>query len=337
MYRIAKQEMRRISNYCGNRVDYVQGGGGNTSIKFDDTLMAIKASGYTLKETTEDKGYVTVDYQKIRQYYQSVDPCADRDYEKESLALNLDSVVLLGGMENKRPSVEVGFHSFLPRCVVHTHSVYANMLCCSVEGKNIAAVVLKGSGISYAFVPYIDPGFRLTLAIKDAVQTYKQQRGCLPDVVFMENHGIVASNDDTEKAIAIHEEVNTRITHHFELGAYPKPRISKTAEGYKSDTAYLNDFVLKKGCAFFETLKLYPDQLVYINKKLGDAVRIGQSGIYYNTTEKEATVIEETLLGAAFVVGEIEKAGLKVQQMNKAAVNFINNWESEKYRSKLAK
>ncbi|MBT7121374.1 MAG: class II aldolase, partial [Clostridia bacterium] len=138
MYEIEKKEMVRISNYCGDRVDYVQGGGGNTSVKFDDKLMAIKASGYTLKEATQDKGYVTVNYRNIKKYYNEVDPGADTDFEKESLLLNMDSIVLLDGMENKRPSVEVGLHSFLNRCVIHTHSVYANMLCCAAEGQNIA-------------------------------------------------------------------------------------------------------------------------------------------------------------------------------------------------------
>ena len=56
MFENEKKMMQRISNYCGERVDYVQGGGGNTSVKFDEKLMAIKASGYTLKETTVDKG-----------------------------------------------------------------------------------------------------------------------------------------------------------------------------------------------------------------------------------------------------------------------------------------
>ena len=89
MYNKERKEMQRISNYCGDRVDYVQGGGGNTSVKFDDKLMAIKASGYTLKETTQEKGFVTVDYQNIKKYYNEVDISADKDFEKESLAINL--------------------------------------------------------------------------------------------------------------------------------------------------------------------------------------------------------------------------------------------------------
>lgn len=340
MYTKEKKDMYRISSYCGDRVDYIQGGGGNTSVKFDDKLMAIKASGYTLKETTEDKGYVTVNYQNIKKYYNEVDSCEDKDFEKESLALSLDNVALLDGMENKRPSVEVGFHSFLHRCVIHTHSVYANILCCAAEGQEIAQKIFECSGISYIFVPYIDPGFRLTLAIKDAVYAYRAQNGTAPDVIFMTNHGVIISNDDAEKAIALHEDVNNHIAAFFNLSEYPVLSVKKAVDGFESNTSYLKDFVREfGGKAYFRALRLYPDQLVYIGKKLDDVIEFDNStgSITYNTTEKEATVIEETLMGVAYVIREIGKAGLTLQQMNEADANFINNWESEKYRSKLVK
>ena len=40
-----------ISTYAGCRVDYTQGGGGNTSVKTPDgKILLIKASGYKLKD-----------------------------------------------------------------------------------------------------------------------------------------------------------------------------------------------------------------------------------------------------------------------------------------------
>ena len=57
----------------------------------------------------------------------------------------------------------------------------------------------------------------------------------------------------------------------------------------------------------------------------------------YIASQKEANVIEETLMGAAFVISEISKAGLTLLQMNEEDASFINNWESEAYRSKLVK
>lgn len=338
MFEQERELMQRISNYCGNRVDYVQGGGGNTSVKFNERLMAIKASGYTLKETTTDKGFVTVDYKKIRNYYNEVDPYADKDFEKESLEVNMDSIRLLEGMEKRRPSVEVGMHSFLQKCVIHTHSVYANIICCCNEGRQLAEEILRSGNIRYTFVPYIDPGFRLTLAVKEAAEEFTARNGYMPDVIFMENHGVIVSNDDAFIAMALNEQVNNIIIKYLGLCDYPEPKIIKTERGYQSGTNYLLEFSKGHGGnEFFGRLRLYPDQLVYVGKALGDTVEFAGDNIIYNCSEKEANVIEETLLGVAYVVGEIEKARLTLRQMDEERANFINNWESEKYRSQMVK
>ena len=338
MFENERKMMQRISNYCGDRVDYVQGGGGNTSVKFDAQLMAIKASGYTLKETTTEKGFVTVDYQKIKKYYNEVDSNADKDFEKESLAVNMDSITLLEGMEERRPSVEVGLHSFLERCVIHTHAVYSNIVCCCKESRQLADKIFADSGIGYTFVPYIDPGFRLTLAVRDAAKSYLDENSSMVDVIFMENHGVIATNEDAQQAMDLHDKVNDSIIKFLGLGEYPKPKIKKTQAGFESDTDYLLEFSNKHGgLDYFKKLRLYPDQLVYINKALGDVISFEDGRILYKAAEKEAKVIEETLLGVSYVIGQIEEAGLTLRLMDEKGADFINNWESEKYRSNLVK
>lgn len=338
MYKKQRELMMRISNYCGDRADYVQGGGGNASVKLDERLMAIKASGYTLKVTTMQKGFVTVDYQKISEYYNEVDAGADTDFEKESLEVNMSSIVLLPGMEKRRPSVEVGMHSFLQKYVIHTHSVYANILCCAEEGRELADEVFGCGELNYIFVPYVNPGFRLSLAIKEKVEKFKAENGCMPDVIFMENHGVISTNDDAEKAIATHEQVNESVIRRFKLEEYPVPMVKKTEAGFESNTQYLLDFSqMHGGQEYFEMLRLYPDQLVYVGKALGETIKFEDGRIIYVAAEKEAKVIEETLLGVAFVVGEIEKAGLTLRQMDEKGADFINSWESEKYRSQMVK
>jgi ribulose-5-phosphate 4-epimerase/fuculose-1-phosphate aldolase len=340
-YKEREEQMKRISSYAGNRPDYVQGGGGNTSVKFDDELMAIKASGYTLAEITERKGYVTVDYKKIMGYYNTVDAGAEKDFEKESLDVNLRSIVLLPGMEEKRPSVEVGFHSFLSVNVIHTHAVYANILCCTEEGRGIAEEIFRGSGIGYVFLPYIDPGFRLTLAVKQAVDQYRAEHGVLPDAVFMDNHGIIVHNDNPARAMEIHEEVNNRIRKKFDLHDFPQPSIKKTADGFISTTDYMKNFILETGAdeSYFNALTLYPDQLVYLGGKIGNIIVINKETgeTVYHAAEKEAQTLEETLLGVVYVIRSIQKSGLTLRQMDEAGADFINNWESEKYRQKLIK
>lgn len=336
MYSEAKKQMVDISSYAGRRKDYVQGGGGNTSVKFDERLMGIKASGYTLEEVTQDRGYVTVDYGQIRTYYNNVDVNVQKDYESESLGVNLESVVLLEDMENKRPSVEVGFHSFLKKCVIHTHSVYANILCCALEGEKIAQEILGGD-VGFIFIPYIDPGFRLTLAIKQATAEFMAKHGVLPEAIFMKNHGLIVHSDESDAAIALHEKINNLIKAHFDLDDFPVIAIAEQQEGYQSKTDFMHKFILEFSAdeAYFDALKLYPDQLVYIGDKMGNQIRINNGQIIYSTGQKEAQTIEETLVAIAYIVDAIKKSGLTLAQMGEKDISFINSWESEKYRSSL--
>ncbi len=113
MYSNEKKCMKAISNYAGERLDYVQAGGGNTSYKFDDRIMAIKASGYSMLDIDEENGYVTVDYAALKDGYASLADKKNIDIEKESLAINLSSIELQEGMDNVRPRLKLGF---IPTC-----------------------------------------------------------------------------------------------------------------------------------------------------------------------------------------------------------------------------
>jgi hypothetical protein len=251
----------------------------------------------------------------------------------------MDSITLLPGMEAKRPSVEVGFHSFLKRCVIHTHSVYANILCCSAEGREVAKEALKGSGISYIFIPYIDPGFSLTLAIKQAVDAFAEQNGQQPAAVFLENHGLIVHDDDAKGAIAAHEAVNNAIRSHIRPAAFVQPAIEKMTDGFRSATpqlaAYLNQHGMTETA--LKALRLYPDQLVYISPKVGDVIRIDGDTAVYKAGETEAQTIEETLLGVMYIINAIDAAGLTLREMDARSAAFISSWESEKYRSSIIK
>ena len=154
-----------ISQYAGSRADYTQGGGGNTSVKNEGTML-IKASGYRLVDINETTAFVAVDKNAIKNYYESVDLSVEKDYEKESAEVSKNSVIPLDGIVTLRPSVEVGFHAILKKYVIHTHSVYANLLTCSMEGESLAEKLFKDKDFGFIFLPYINPGFELTLAMK---------------------------------------------------------------------------------------------------------------------------------------------------------------------------
>jgi len=341
MYTKEKQAMKAISQYAGQRLDFVQGGGGNTSYKFDDKIMAIKASGYSLAEVEEDKGYVTVDYAALKREYDALLTKKDADVEKESLDINLNNISLLEGMDSKRPSVEVGFHSFLKRAVVHTHSVYSNLLCCAEEGREMAKEIFGGSEYGYIYIPFINPGFELSMHIKEECAAFERTNGKAPELIFMESHGIVSTSDDYEEAIAIHDKANEMIIDYFGAKPFPKPKIAVACDGFVSDTPFIGEFIqaFKAGDAYFDDTILYPDQLVYLGGNLGKTIHISADDgkVTYETGMKQAKTVEEILLGVTYIISELARSGKTLKLLCQEGVDFIRNWESEKYRAQLVK
>lgn len=348
MYEQGLKELELISGAAGSRIDYVQGGGGNTSVKLDGSLMAVKASGFKLKQITPSQGFVVVNYENIRNYYGAVDMSQDTDFEKESVEVAKSNVVAMEGLPVLRPSVEAGFHSIMRKYVIHTHPVYANLLCCSTEGRALAEKLFGGKEYAYIWIPYINPGFCLTLKMKEEIDKCMAVSGKFPEVVFMENHGLVVTSDDLERVMELHEEVNNTIREHLGLkDKYPEIVLEEVGQDcFRSRTAYLADFFrnTKVDKDFFDRYSLYPDQLVYLNSSLsvdepGNKLNIDTNTgeLLYRTNYSEALTTEETLLGYAYVMSCVKSCGLHIKTMNEKETDFIKNWESEAYRKSLVK
>lgn len=326
----------RISSDVGSKSEYVQGGGGNTSYKLSGDMMAVKASGFRLDQITTEAGYVVLDYRQIREYYNNTVFMPNVDYENESSAKVKESVIPFAETEKLRPSVEAGFHSLLDRTVIHSHSVYANIICCSYEGRELAKKIF-GNGYNAIYIPYTNPGFALTLAIKNEIDKYVEKNNIKPNVIFMENHGLIVTANDHLDCLRLHEEINTKIKVFFDLdNYYPEVKLEESNDGYVSKTAFIEDFMKKNDITreFIESKKLYPDQIVYLNNNT--SIKFDQAIIKYSAKIDEARTIEETLLAYLYVIGIINSKNLTLRKMPPSGVDFINNWESEKYRKKIA-
>lgn len=345
MYDKELKELVMISQFAGKRIDYTQGGGGNTSVKLDSNLMAIKASGYKLSEITQKDAYVTVNYQKVKQYYDSVNLNEDKDFEAESLQAVKDATELLPEMKNLRPSVEVGFHALLNKYVIHIHSVYAAIIVCSQNGEELCSKMLKDKDYGFIFVPYINPGFSLSLEMAEKVKQYKEKYNKAPEVIFMKNHGLVVHSDDCKRAMDIVKDVNETIMNYFNISIeeFKEIKLETVGDSLISNTPvvkkYLKDNTLDK--EFLDNNPLYPDQLVYLNNCLSltpEKMRFADGNVIYSgVTLNEVLTLEETLSAFIFVILKIKENNLPLSLMGKKDVDFINNWESEKFRRSMVK
>ncbi len=297
-----KQEIKNlieISHKIGSRLDYVQGGGGNISVKISSDLMAIKASGYELKNLSENDGFAFVNYQKISNEITKF--CAEKNGDDQVFSAAVKSLTLnIDNYPNLRPSMETGFHSLIPfQYVAHTHSVYGNVLACAKEGEKIIQKLFPQS----LFVEYSNPGWQVTAAISEALQRNSRQEKYLPKIILLQNHGLIISANDVDEVFDLHEEVNQKIKSYLNLESFDLNKIKLREQGFM--TKHI----------------LFPDQIVY--------------GLFAEIAESEIGI--HTFLAYSYILQAIERAALTPLFLQQKDIDFVANMESEKYRREVAK
>ncbi|MDI9471243.1 MAG: class II aldolase/adducin family protein [Bacillota bacterium] len=336
----------RLSQTAGARSDYVQGGGGNTSVKLDERLMAIKASGFRLSQITPERAYAVVDYAELRSFYRDSDPAALDDVEAAGSAAARAATQAVPGLEPLRPSVETGFHAILERFVLHSHAVWANLICTAANGPELAAAVMAEVGESFAFVPYINPGTALTFAIARA-----RAAAANPRVIFLQNHGLIVTADDADTALCLHDRVNEAAARRFglTLSDWPAIQIEGDERSWRSATPWLKER-LRDGAwepGWFVDEALYPDQLVFLrghvaagadlalfdqDPELQALIDPATGKVCYRATEAQARTIEETLVAVLFIRDQLARQQFTIVPMDQAGQSFIAGWEVESYR-----
>lgn len=340
-----------LSNRIGARPDYVQGGGGNTSVKLDGGLMAIKASGFRLSDVRPDRAYAVLDGAALRRFYLETDPATLPDVEKAGAERAKACVRSIDGLGPLRPSVEAGFHSLLDRHVAHSHAVWANFAACSADCDTVVRKAFEGAGYAVGIVPYVDPGARLTFAVRDELRRVESESGKRPGVLFLRNHGIIAHDDDPDECLRLHEDACRRVAAAFgaDFGSFPALALRGTPEGLlEADCPFLTERIASGAYDedFFLKRPLYPDQMVFLANAFafgngrpeeGHCLADPATGrILFAMPEARARVILETLVATVFVADAVRRAGKTLVSMGDTAKAFIAGWESEKYRRALA-
>jgi rhamnose utilization protein RhaD (predicted bifunctional aldolase and dehydrogenase) len=244
--------LARAARGAGSRPDYTQGGGGNVSAKLGPERMLIKASGARLKDVSPSGGYALVNYGNIRRRIAS-GPGTEAEFSDFICAQALP----VKGVKEIKPSVETGFHSLLNTVVIHTHSVYANILNMSAEGHRLGRELFPGA----EFIPYGAPGPQLCAAINE------RARASGPQVLFLANHGLVVSHSGVDVALELNERVNETIRRGLSLPAYPECAAAAGLSPYTKGRLahYDKKFMLEN--------VLSPDQALYCSPEALDGLR----------------------------------------------------------------
>ena len=167
-------------------------GEGNTSAKLDDETFLVKASGSCLQTLGEDDA-VVCRFDTLLPMLDE-DDISDQEIEDRLFACRVDT-------KAKKPSVETLFHAYLLSLpgiefIGHTHSIPVNCILCSPLAEKFATnrlfpdeIVCCGS--RSVFVPYVDPGLKLSQVIREKTQAFVDAFGIPPRVILLQNHGLI--------------------------------------------------------------------------------------------------------------------------------------------------
>ena len=187
----------QASRRLGENKIYVQGAGGNCSIK-EDGILFVKASGYLMKDIALQKGIVQLPYKKLITYF-SKKHIYTKENEKHFLQLIDNSLI---SQKDCKPSMETGFHAVIPsKYIFHLHSVYANIFTCMKDGDKQLQKLFPNE--SFIFLPYINPGYELALRL------YKTNN--IPQIIFLQNHGMIIHANSLTSCLKKIEKVHQTI------------------------------------------------------------------------------------------------------------------------------
>lgn len=200
------QDVIRISNEVGSDPKLVQGGGGNTSTKTDDGRMFVKASGTALKDMQEGQGYRCVEVEACLAILDDPEVAQMDSAAREQEVSRRLTEACVDDLEG-RPSVESSLHAQLGRCVAHTHPAILNGVLCSQDGRQVVEDLFGDLDPPCLYLEYTNFGYPLARSMRESLQAYEEEHGRLPQVMFLENHGLFVSADTAEEAVSLTRKI----------------------------------------------------------------------------------------------------------------------------------
>lgn len=366
----AIKDLMEISGYYGNDKEYVIAGGGNTSYKNDEFIW-IKASGVALAGIDED-GFVKLSREKLKiisERNYSADSTDRETQVKEDLAA---AVVSENG---KRPSVETSMHNVINYSfVVHTHPTVVNALSCSEDAQKFTEKILGKDVLFIEYIdPGYILFKRVEDAIKTYNQSkgYDPQVILLENHgIFVSADTI---DEIKELYSGIENQLLEHIGNTFpddEAVSFVVDSSDKFAEFYKEEkkvaikafsNSIINDFVKNRDNFNQVETAFTPDHIVYNKSHYLFLEELNENNIEHNIKNFiEHFGYPPKIIGVQgkglIITGESDKAVhtslelilnmMKISWLAKSfggskpmtsdQIAFIENWEVENYRKKMA-
>jgi len=338
--------------------EYVKSGGGNGSAKNADTLW-VKPSGTNMADVSPES-CVAMDRTKLALLYEA-DPPSDPN-ARETMVKDIMLAAVLPGTSG-RPSVEAPLHdSFQATFVMHTHPALVNGLTCSQSGSEACGELFPDA----LWLDYTDPGYTLSMHLREKMRAFMVSTGREPTVVFLQNHGICVAGSSPDELRMTHGKIMTRLRQHYtEAGVSTKLPLATTppAETVEAATRELRHSLGDENAlhvrvsGFFPVAEgpISPDHIVHMKAQpltgeptpeavahfaevheYSPRVIVCKDGVFaVGRTKPGADAAMELALDGA-LVKQLAGAFGGIRYMDAGAERFIDNWEVEAYRRRLA-
>jgi len=365
------EQLIEISRYYGDNPAYVIAGGGNTSYKDSNTIW-IKASGIPLAGIAED-GFVSLSRKKLS-LIETLDFSGEEALREEEVKTRMKKAII--SPPNLRPSVETSLHNLIDyKYVVHTHPTLVNGLMCANNvfkdvkqqfGKQ--ALMVEYTDPGYILFKKLQEQINEYRAEYNSIPKiiFLQNHG-----VFV---GAGSVDEIKDLYIEIMQKISEGrdLSLPSSETSVVKTPICETISTYFSSRSLLSSsvncdlirhFTVDQGSMQKVTLPFSPDIIVYCKSKylfLDRDVKAGEVkglieqfestyGYYPKVILQEGgglTVVEESeksLRTVLEVFLDLMKISFLSEQfggphfMTPEQIKFIDNWEVEHYRRKVAK
>jgi rhamnose utilization protein RhaD (predicted bifunctional aldolase and dehydrogenase) len=327
-------DFKNISYKLGSNLSLVQAAGGNTSMKSNNSML-IKASGTWLSNSLKKDVFVEVDLNSIKKKINSEQ---DDIFSEDIISKN-----------DLTPSIETSFHALIDfKYVLHVHSTSTIANAISL---NSATNLKKHLGDNFAFIPYVRPGFPLTMSMKNIITPGIQ-------IIILENHGLIVAGDDLEETYDLllntHKKLDVIINNN--LIFKNEPTSADIDQYYLKNEEKYNFFKTTDEKVFSAFSKsFYPDHVIFLgpgvpsfettqdavnflnklkdkNLNLPPYIILKRVGLYeHNSAIPAAKEMIDCFLEVLIRTNFDEE----LKPLNESQENELLNWDVEIYRQSI--
>lgn len=318
-----KNSLIEQAKFFGSSTSYVQGAGGNLSVK-DKNVIWIKASGTRLKDAEKNEIFIPL----------KLDDARSVVLESEKL----DHLILnFSIMQGLRPSIETAIHTLLPhKYVTHIHSV--GSIAVSTQKNSVDQFNKLTINADKFVIPYLKPGIQLARGILGVLENSPISAEC--DAIFLlENHGLISASNNEDSLV---NNIITIEKHFTKSIEFPRLRNLEIFEKYVK--VFPESTLNSNQRNYLRNGPLTPDQVVYLGAKPfqnfedrndNSGAFIDSDGAVWVSSDlsSDAKEVVESFVSAALVVDTNEE----INYLSQTNVDEILNWDAEKWRKSQEK